>query len=370
MFAKSTLLILSSATSAFAAAASAPQSPSVPAQPECSYSTPRSERCCLDAKSGMSVSVDALYWTVREESLAYAVVNHNSNPALFSDSTNGHGHIQHFKFHWDPGFRVALGWDTGYDEWDLIAKWTWYRNKTSNSIHAETNPNSDGIVATWAAGVMGGGGGNFPKTFNAGKAEGHYTLLANLFDLELSRDLSLSRRLILHPILGVRGGELDQKFSVFYTDPPGGQPNSLIPGHYRGECKIWGVGPSLGLNSKWLIPADFHLFGNLSGALLMGKGHTKATQEINSFGQPISGLFMSEPDIWTMLPNLHAFVGFGWDHCFKGSSILLNFDLGWEVSHFWSVSPFGIPTLGIREVLIPSSSLTMGGGTAHLRLDF
>jgi hypothetical protein len=92
------------------------------------YRDPRP--CCTPAipcpmKRGIDgevyVAADFLWWRAENHGYSYAF-NRTENSWV-------QGKVMRVNPSWDPGFRLALGWNAGYDQWDILAAWTWYYNK-------------------------------------------------------------------------------------------------------------------------------------------------------------------------------------------------------------------------------------------------
>src|SRR5579871_409221 len=63
--------------------------------------------------SGIFVEGDVLYWTAREEGIAYAL-----------KSSGNAFHAKDPQFDWDFGCRAGIGYTTQFDRWSLGLYWT------------------------------------------------------------------------------------------------------------------------------------------------------------------------------------------------------------------------------------------------------
>src|SRR3989304_5762113 len=78
-------------------------------------------------------SAEALYWQPQENGLQFAAVGPFTTTGADSKFTL---HDPHFE--WAPGARLALGYNTPRDGWDLTLLWTYFRSHAHNHEQAGT----------------------------------------------------------------------------------------------------------------------------------------------------------------------------------------------------------------------------------------
>lgn len=110
----------------------------------CSYLA--SSRHCLrrtDDLYGVYLEADILFWQVRERGLEYAVKD-----VLFS-LNQVKAEIISPDFHWQPGYRICLGYNMPYDGWRASACFTHIHTKSLNHARAKLDPNNRGGGGRW-----------------------------------------------------------------------------------------------------------------------------------------------------------------------------------------------------------------------------
>ncbi|MBI3237138.1 MAG: hypothetical protein HYZ48_05525, partial [Chlamydiales bacterium] len=93
----------------------------------------------FQAKNGCNfyLTADFLLWSANTDGLFYAQSNFGSAPDQNppNGSTAFRGHLQRINEEWDPGFRVGIGGNMPYDEWDIYLNWTWFHTDPSDSAN-------------------------------------------------------------------------------------------------------------------------------------------------------------------------------------------------------------------------------------------
>jgi hypothetical protein len=266
------------------------------------------------AKDGYNLWVrgDALYWRATEDNLIYAYTNHNP-----SDSTNRT--IKSIDPSWDWGFRLGAGYAIPRDNWDLAFYWT-HQNASAES-HADGNIAPVWWLATYSA--------YLPEITSA---NGHWTPELNQLDLSLGRDYYVGTWLTLRPNVGLRSTWIDQAIHVRYKTPT---EDARI--HLKNN--FWGFGFLGGLDTKWLITKDWHLFANGSYAIVYGNfdigfnGHLDNNHFIN-----INNDFHAGRSI------LDLQAGFEWAHTFFKERIAFVFRAGYEYHLYPAQNQLPLPT--------------------------
>jgi hypothetical protein len=271
---------------------------------------------------------------------------------------------------WDPGFRVAAGWNTSYDFWDLALVWTWYRNHSTKSVTASHPGVGTGLYPLFPVSIFISGG---PTNFANG--HGSYRLLHNAIDLELGRYVFSTQTLSFRPHFGVRGAWLNQKFNTLLSNGiPAGLAGAYIEGH--GKNNYWGVGPRLGTHMGWHLPRGFNVIGQVSGSLLYGQ--TKASF-YDIFFVPTEDVVPNidltfNNNFDQLVPNLQLLLGLEWGSSFRCEKMFFSCSVAWETNYWWN--QFNIPVLFNRNLTIGpfptvgNQPVTLEGITVDMRIDF
>lgn len=83
---------------------------------------------CAPCGVGLFFEGEFLYWIAQEDNLAFILKERTVAPQFTSDS------IEHFNFHFDPGFRLCLGYHFPWVNWDVSLEWTRYKTNTSTAL--------------------------------------------------------------------------------------------------------------------------------------------------------------------------------------------------------------------------------------------
>jgi hypothetical protein len=302
----------------------------------------RSQPCC----SNWSISGDFLAWFASEE---VASIWADVITIGFDTST---WHAPSFNFKWDYGFRVGIGYDLIYDQWDTQFYWTSYRTEAKHTIPFA----SDAIVsAEFDAAFLSDDG---PQSIRA-----KWSLFFNMFDWELGRSFWVSKYLSLRPFIGLKGGWINQPIHVDYFNLAIGSVLTSNSGQEHLKNNFWGIGPSGGVNTKWNIRTfncqSFGFCGDFSLATMWGTWHCNDKYENTLFAT--STVHTKKSTLGSLM--LRGFLGLIWDadiHRCRFST-----KLGYEMQ-IW----FNQLRLATFQVQRLHNDLTLQGVTFHCQLDF
>lgn len=219
------------------------------------------------------VMFDLLFWKTKVGGTDFAYTDNDLFAALPHK-----GRMKHMEFDWDWGLRFGLGYHFEHDGWDLQAQYTWYDTDGSDSTRA--GQNSSVIPLKGSAFITNNPANPDESPFiNCASAKSMFDFKYNNIDLELGRDFYVSSTLSLRPFWGLKSAWIDQKQTTRYTG--GGTFNlenidviALGLGgntvHVKESCDFWGLGPRTGVDTRWYMGNGISIFGNISGALLLG----------------------------------------------------------------------------------------------------
>lgn len=240
------------------------------------------------------------------------------------------------RLHWTAGGRAGIGFNSGYDHWDVEGSYTYYRNHTSKNASIPFS------------------GGTLPLPITA-----KLRALLSMGDLELGRSYFMSPKVAIHPLVGVRGGILNQKNNATLTMFNSNGTTSDTP--ITLNWKNWGVGPKIGIKTNWGSFNGLSILGNIQAAFLFGKGKTY----LNVLGgDPFgaggaSGLTIKDK-YWQIMPNIQTQLGLAWNHCFNCGMNSVKASVAWETDYFWQGT----------NVVFFDRALSMQGLTVELALGF
>ncbi len=284
------------------------------------------------------LELDFLYWKANETGLSYAMnqVSFNEkNPEMLSI-----GSVANPKFDWETGFRIGLGYNMPYDEWDLSVLWTWNEGK------AQDSQSSRDQTPTIYPSYIHPNAFNDESIFSCLNANNNLLIHLNMIDLDLGKQFKTGKWLSLRPHMGLRTVWLDQAYDVKYENLYAynlekKELNPVLDEYLTHMINnFWGIGIQGGVDSQWRIKGDISLFGNLTTALLYGIFDTSYTE--NYLLKDIAeGVTLSEENKFHAgRAILDLQLGLRWSASFFKEKIRFLIQGGWEHHAFFSQNQF------------------------------
>lgn len=273
--------------------------------------------------------------------------------------------LNNFAFGWDFGYRLGgRYYNIGKDQWGLTLAYTWFRTE------AKSSGTYDGYV-----GIPTG----FPLTgtisdadflslfwlFGAHSYQSRWSLLYNLFDFAFDREYWASTAISLRPYLGLRGGWIRQNIHISSVYFDANSNNFPVPAKEVLNQHFWGIGPSMGIDSRWFLgnvgKNCFYLFGDLSAAFMSGYWTFANDLKI---GTSIHGdLFENHTREGVLM--FQDLLGFEWNVALNCKGALCALRLGFE-TQFWFDHLQIFNTYNGKQ----HNALTLQGGTLDLRFNY
>lgn len=283
---------------------------------------------------------------------------------------------QDFKF--KPGFRIGVGYNLGYDDWDLHLSYTWHYTHVKTSVNGQYIDGNGTIIGTLTLLPINDGSLTF-VAYERGKSRWQNQF--NVWDLDLGRNYFVGKHLAVKPTLGLKGALIRQHLQAFLNnadlEEQGEQDTNVnvewdnIAGRFK--SRFWGIGPKVGMSGEWELGAGFSLFGSFHTAALYGQFKTKSSvvaiatsdrvgQDSDRVGTNDGGHI--NDDFYRLRMMGYTSIGLEWSRCFWD---WLNFrlHLGWECQYWWQQMEF----LNFKD-LSPDGDLSLTGINAGLRFDF
>lgn len=306
---------------------------------------------------GFDCSATLLIWTAREIGAdCWAEVITPPSAPISNE-------LAEVQFGWDPGFRVGLGYGMEYDEWGTRAFFTWFQTRGDDRVQSVSGSVHSSFIGNFYVDNPTGAGISGPSYKSASI---RWTILFNVFDWELSRNYWVSQGISLCPFLGLKGGWINQTIDSQWNDatpPPG------FPTYRLGEEKIHndfsGIGPSLGINTRWrLLQRGTHflnLFGDFSGALMWGRWSFSDSFH-NDLHQQVK---INQGNVNSGAAMIRSFTGFSWNTLFNQNKARFSARLGYEAQFWLDQLQFYSFVGGTLD-----TALTLQGGSLELAIDF
>ena len=219
--------------------------------------------------------------------------------------------------------RVALGYNTSKDKWDLCGVWTYYHNSSSDSKEGSETAGYYLIYSSNPQGIS---------------VKASYMLNYNMLNLELGKGFYLFEDVSLKPHFGAQGGWIYQTFKSHFVALHQRQGQNPFEGEgvLVGRNNYWGVGITGGIESNWHLTSNFNLFGNFSAALLYGElKMNQRTKEQVDLGAPMRDTFVLSAKEYDMVPHMQAMLGFSWGTCFNDEKMFFGLRVAGELNYWW-----------------------------------
>ncbi len=319
--------------------------------------------CC---GSNFFVELSAIYWHPKVGGTEFAYTDQSPN-ATFPIK----GDVKDMDFSWEWGLKAGVGYNFAYDGWELFLNYTWLNGHGSEHTSAGQ---TDSVIPLRAAGTITEPDGYFAfcKT-----AKSQFDFSYNSLDLELARHFFISENLSLRPFAGLKAAWIDlEQISRYY----GGEPNGMALGigantvHVKDDSNFWGVGPRIGLGSKWHLGKGFSLFGDFSGALVYGCFDVDH-KERYSLRTETNYIDIGDKT-HAFSPNVQMQLGIGYDTYVNCDRNHLTIRLSFDSQYWWGVNKMfkvddiiNTSNAAVRYERI-SEDASLQGLTLDLRVDF
>lgn len=277
---------------------------------------------------------------------------------------------------WDWGFRIGLGVNTAWDNWDLGIVYTHFSNEGKDSV-CTTNCACEFIIPVYTTPLT--------QLLFAGvvSAAAEWKLELNMIDVEVGRDFYVSRYLSTRPFFGIRGARIKQGEDIFYQ---GGIPtilnylfseyvseSGLLPRSaeldlgvttqtFDLDSRFTGVGPRIGFNTTWRVGGGFSLMADLALNLLYGNFNSSVDTQTPYFLQlervvnsaevvvrdACASICSEKSDSWHSGKGITDLgIILEWARNFQDDRLRLALRIGYENHLFFNQNQFILPFGGI-----------------------
>jgi hypothetical protein len=324
---------------------------------------------------GWNLSVDVLYWQTKVQNSFFCTTVDGvvDSPINFKKTRN------HIKFDWSWGFKVGAGYNFEHDDFDVRAEYTYFRNTAQGSEGPLSLPS--GINSPFIS-------DNYHLLYESFQeytgdhvtfqyAEQARKSLKNAYNdvyLDLGRAFFVSKCLSIRPALGVEATWFSFKGNTSYTggssiefafDPVKNVDGTIWGGLGSGalkkssRLKSVGVGPRLGLDTKYYLCNGFSVYGNGNGALLFTyfQQNSKTTYSLQPNNKKIL-----ENNFHSVIPTAKIDMGVRYDANISCDTQRIGVALGYESVYYWD--SFGYSTIK------GYAGVAMYGVNLKLRWDF
>ena len=307
----------------------------IPAEPTiAAYNSPARIDVCGSRDTYLTFSF--IYWKMEENIFV------TKFQATQANATNEKTQYSTMDYDYKPGFKVGLGYNFQYDDWDAYIEYTRYH--ATNSV-SRTRPN----WAQYMESVY-----NRTTTNSGSEIDFKLKLEYDFIDLDLSRWQYEGQKLLLKAFLGLHGARLDQEItSIFKIDTLNITNNAIY------TLKQWFIGPRIGFFYKWKLLDFLSIAGKGSTALLYQK-FTKIffrQEDLNTSPDGAATLITTERKRSSVNGLFELMIGFEYDKYFYRNKYHFNCLAGYDLH-------------GIASHILPPGWLALHGLTLTARLDF
>ncbi len=313
-----------------------------------------------------------LYWQPIQENMELGIATSSTTAtSLVVGTTENPGNVINAKFSYKPGFKVGLGMNFDYDNWDAFAEYTWF--------HGTHTTSSNGPVSTGGVIYALQGHPRLPTVGLNGytSASNSWQLKMDFADLNLGRAYYLGTKVSLRPAIGVRGAWIRQNSTYSYTNDgtlsqfiTTGLPGSLAS---TATSMSWGVGPSIALDSNWMFGYGLRTFGKAEADLLYTRYNLSRLDTFSTLAGVLSNqVNVNQHHVDYLRPHMNLEMGLGWGSYFDNNNWHIDLAASYGFQVFWNqnMNRKFVDDIQVATSYVPNGDLYVQGLTATVRLDF
>lgn len=331
-------------------------------------------------------STSFLYWQAKIWGLEFASKSFLPNvPGAAAQTLDQKLFVPDFA--WRPGVKANLGYNLPYDGWDLSAGYTYYHDEfTSLKKHFDSviSPFGIGVIPLWHYPFREIQGGNTGDPLRYADARANWRLNFNTIDLELGRAFYPIPTLPMRFKIGAKSGWIRQTYhadyengtKIFALEPLSDLPDffQFVSSRFQFSSHQWGIGPRIGLESRWNIWREFDLIADGGFSILCSFFNLKTQYRDVTIEFPLgptTSTMKMDEEFRELTPICEAMLGIDWETCFC-EEYFFGITIGYEWQYWWSVNHarrFYVETLP-GETFDMRGDLQIQGLNAAVNLDF
>ncbi len=318
--------------------------------------------CIMQKDAHYYTSFQLLITEAKMRGLEYAINNSATNSDV-------NGTMEDIDFHFKFGGKLSLGYLFDYDRWDLRATGSIYYSSANNKAHqpvisestasAPTAFDGQGLVPVWihpsayTHPINAGATGTAPyNNLRFSDAKAKWNLDFYNAELELGKFFKVGEKVVLRPAFGLKSIFTYQKFRVEYLNSKTYWPDSsdyVIPSNsdIHLQTNGSGVGPKVGIETRWFINPNFKLIFDATGSLLYTFFRT-SRRESDNYTYNSSGTatfyqenFNARSSFTSLKPYAGINIGAGWEKCFERKNSFpwkCTFDCTYFLENYWKMN--------------------------------
>lgn len=327
----------------------------------------------FNPQQAWAVEESLLVWRPYEDETDYAAYQSTKIAGSISKIEY---QVKHPTFKWGTGVRLKfMRYLPSNDPWDIDLLGTYYYSQGKDDVNV--NPAHLGagnlqkkIIPAWDEIALG----------TAAKAQTNVSLNFFNFDLIAGRHYSLTRKIDIHPFVGIRSVLLFQKYKTSYLSTSSLTFAPLANHSFKGEHSFWGVGPRIGTDLVMHLGRQWSFLATLGASFFAGRYNVqeafKGSRFIGFTDTPLNEKVKDKEAI--LRSNLDASLGLGWEKWVKKGTVRIAPSFAFEVSEWFAIKRWvDLHTLDTASSSGPTvhshrrySDLGLMGFNINLQVDF
>lgn len=311
----------------------------------------------MNCPSDLYFYADFLAMQAKQDGMEFAIADTSGLGNALTNGTVGGFSSDHSDWEYNFGARFGIGFYTDHDAWNIDAAWTWLNIRDYRHFNSTTAGGT--LIPLWLTGT------GMITTSYSNQSSAVWNANYNVLDVRLGKPYYVSRYVVFNPHIGLRGGWIDQHFSVDYS---GTTPSTDRLVHH-GDNDFWGVGLRTGVNTDWVLAQGFSIFGNAAASLLYGK--FKIEQHLQTPSTATQS-FDLEDHHYMNVPNAELALGLSWGSHFSQNKYYFSLKAAYEF-HVWfdqlNMRRFWAGSNSFSNDVVSRGNLTLNGFSLRASLD-
>ncbi len=286
------------------------------------------------------------YYTIFEVLVTKAQMNGLDYIINNSSSSDMDAHVDQLDFPYRCGGKLILGYIFGKDHWEAALGGNFLFSTASDRAHRDVvndgSFNNLGLIPIWSSPQAYGQSTHI--RFSDAKAQWHLHFY-NL-EFELARSCKIGEKVILRPSFGLKNFYSYQRFNVKYLN---GQTipfdsSSLTPlrGFVRLTNDAVGIGPKVGVETKWFVYKRIKIIFDATGALLQTYFNSKRDEKDSFlFGTVHEDNFKITNHFNSLKPYAGINFGIGWERTFTKpdtTPVAFYLNMTYSLENYWKLN--------------------------------
>lgn len=319
-----------------------------------SYSMPYS-MCCDQPKRAIYAIGEFLFWRPDQPGMTYGLsISEEVTPL----GEKNRALQQTSK--WAAGFRAGAGLQLNDIPCDVEVTWTRY-HQTFHTCSSDPLILATQLINPPSPFVFGGAD-------VGGKPESSWNIKFDVWEVNAAYRYNVCN-FLLRPYLGVATIRLDQHQKIKYNDFFDSNISDFVDAKVRQKNNFWGIGPKIGLSSRYTIAQGLGVTSELAGSFFYGHGNNPVKTFIFDDRAPLPE-FEVRYKQHRVVPLAQAKIGVFWNHCLM-QTWFVDLAVQYEVQYLWGTwRNQSSPIQNIQVADAGFSNLMLQGLTVSLRGGF